>query len=444
MESPSKSSEEDLTVLEDLPELCLDRILTFLNLNDLIQIIQTKKRLLTASAVRVFDLNFKDVEIEVIAKSKYPNVCYRNAFWPKNICDEMTFSLILDRFGSILTKLNVSIEVEMISRRMIEICSSNLSELKIALGSGDVKLEHTFENLRKLTLSISGPNVDDSWTNINEKFPKLQSLEIENQSRERFKFCEALIDQTTKLKHFGLYNISFPNDAPMETTQLALISRFINGSKHLTSLALKGYSRNLDIIQRSIDWKTMEIEHLSISTLGLLPKLVNVQQLKNLRSLKMAGLCDQELEPFNIPKLEEFDVDAKCQYESFLNFLIKFKYLKKLTIRSCSPLILKNIDRLGHHFAQLENVKFCMRWKRFDICKSIVLDGITRLLNRRPDLRSVNVCLEYDYYPATTDHRHWIQFKQNENENWRMVIDYKGDQLNYLMNISFQNQSLSI
>lgn len=443
MESPSKSSEKDLTVLNDLPEFCLDRILTFLNLNDLIQIIQTKNCFLTASAVRVFVLNYKNVEIEVIAKSKYPKVCYRNVFWPKNICDEMTFSLILDQFGSILTKLNVSIEVESMSRRMIEICSSKLSELTIALGSGDVKLEHKFENLRKLTLSISGPNVDDSWTNINCNFPKLQSLEIENKSRERFKFCEALIHQKMTLKHFGLYNISF---SPMETTQLALISRFINGSKHLTSLTLDGYSRNLDTIQRSIEWKSMQIEHLSISTLGLLPNLVNVQQLKNLRSLKMAGLYDVELEPFHIPNLEELNVDAKCQNESFLNFLMKFKYLKHLTIGSCSPLTLKNIDRLGHHFDQLENVKFCMRWKRFDICKSIVLDGIPRLMNQRPDLRSVNVCLEYDYYPATTDHRHWIQFKQNENENWRTVIDYKdkGDQLSYLLNISFQNQSLSI
>lgn len=440
---PSKNSEKDLTALKDLPELCLDQILTFLNLNDLIQTIQTNNSALTASAIRVFNLNFKDAEIRV--ESKYLNVCYRNAFWPKNICNEMIFLLILDRFGLILTKLKISIEIEMISRRMIEICSSNLTELTISLGSDDLKLERTFPNLQKLTLSISGPNVDDSWTNINHNFPKLQSLEIENQSVERFKFCEALIDQRTKLKHFGLYKI-YHSWQPL----LALISRFINGNKHLTSLALEGYSHHLDIIQQNIEWRTMKIEYLRISTLGLLPNLINVQQLRNLRSLKMSGLYDSELELFNIPKLEELDIDSKCQNESFLNFLIKFKYLKKLKIGSCSPLILRNIDRLGYHFDQLKDVTICLRWKRFDTWKSIVLDGIIQLMNRRSDLRSVNVCLEYEYYPITTDHRHQMQceqmmkFKQIENENWQMVIDYKDDQLNYVMNISFQNRSLSI
>lgn len=422
----------------------MDRIHKYLNLNNLLQIIQTRDPILAASAFRIFDLNFKNAEIEIVPEIKYSSVFYRNVFWPKKFCDEMTFSLILDRFGPILTKVKILIEIEPISRKMIEICSSNLIELGISIGTMGLKLEHTFENLRKLTLSISGPNVHESWMNINHYFPKLQSLEIENRLREKFEFCETLIDQSTKLKHFGLYQISYPNGAPLKPAQLALIGRFINVNKHLHSLALDGYSRNLDIIQKSVDWKIMEIEHLSISTMGIFPNLINVQQSKNLRSLNVSGLYDHEFEPFNIPKLEKLNVDLKCQNESFLNFLLKFKYLKNLTIGSCSHLILQNIERLGIHFDKLENVTFCMRWKRFDINKLIVLDEITRLMNGRQDLKSVNICLEYDYFPASTDHYHWMAFKKIEIGNWRMVIDYKGNQLHYLMNISFQNQNKSI
>lgn len=312
--------------LIDLPDCCLDRILSFLSLNDLTMVADTNVHL-KASAIRVFNLKFKNMRIVLNSPGQS--------------------LIILDHFGPSIRKLSIFIQSEQSFEMLNEKCSGNLIELKILLRRGeDFQLTRPFERLQKLQLITKFKYRSfNSPLSINQYFPKLRCLEIEN-TKFAFEF-----DRNLHIEHLpNLAKFSY-DDKGMSCIYGRVynnIAKMLNLNNQITSLRLS--VKEFDDLGPYIDWHKFEsLRHLSISSEHSW-KVASIAKLKYLRALTFSTGYGSELLKFL--ELEPFSYGCKI-YESLKHFNIIFE--KKMVPYYLAD-IGHSLSRFIDRFGQLEDI----------------------------------------------------------------------------------------
>lgn len=312
MEEPKK--------ITDLPDICLDKILSVLSIYDLFNVVEMEG-VLAKSAKRVFKLYHRPKH----------ELNYRRTINGKF---ETIFCATLKHFGETITDF----QLFMIENRtcwstddaiklLAEKCPS-LERLSIRLCT-KLELKRIFPNVRELKYIVDSPTMHGSWIELNRFFPSLQSFQLS--TIFSFPFQSNVISNGVcpQLKSFT-YGERYDGNWQQ-------IGQFINSNSQLEMLKLQKV-HSIERLQSAIHWQTMSINDLTIySKSGCTMNLANFQMIRNLRSLSIGGLSQCEnINNTNLSKLEKLNIlfkrTKRCIVPdldpSIIDFLEKYPHLK--------------------------------------------------------------------------------------------------------------------
>lgn len=398
-----RNDDDPPTKFTDLPQFCVEIILSFLRLHELNAVASVTNHLKLIS-IRVFDRKFKNLVI-----AHYPNK-YEKYFALTYKYDRYTehhdigrmythqFSLLVENFGSMIRKLSMSIPNQSTLNNLTKEFSSRLVELNVFLVRRHIRLTQPFINLTKLTLILNDFEMNDSWFNLNHYFPELRCLEIRSTSSVDYQnvYKEAFIHNIPNLREFSHIDIS------LSRRHFDGFIRFLNINPQLNSLRLEGFLGELNNIQQNIAWDSFQIQHFNISTNGTL-NVGTFARMKQLQSLKMTARQYLGLEIFKcnelksasicfrkIPKPNDFK--ALVNLSPVLNNL-NISFNEKLKENDLKGIV-KQCNTLFNEMKQLKEIKIQIRKKqsleRLRQFESIVGNKIVALAQQHPN-RSIRI-----------------------------------------------------
>lgn len=369
---------EERTKFIDLPDFCLDRILTNFSLKDL-AIVGDTSISLSYSANRVFKTNFKNKEIAFYTQKYYEKYRFRGSKSEQMVekiesSDEL--STILHRFGSLIKKLSIVIRHQHIFDEFLDKCNENLIELNLMIKLCDLQLTRPFENLKKLKLlTESGYCVSPSWRDINRYFPKVYCLEIEDYN-ELFTIEKDFIGKIPNLVEFSYSSLK--DRFNEETQKLERISQFINVNDQITTLRLHGDLKDFNDLGQHIRWDNLKLKYLDVSVSGIID-VSFFAKLNYLRSLKISA-CDL-IRISNGPILPALDTLSYVQ--------------------TIEPFIEDTIQIMFEHFVHmnplLKNFNFICEERMYAIELIAIVRSLKILLDRLEHLQDIKIYLKRKY-----------------------------------------------
>lgn len=387
------------TKFTDLPQFCVEKILSFLMLDDLNVVASTTDHL-KALSIRVFNMKFKNELIEY-----YPNK-YKKYFVFSHKYDFFThtydigrmwgdFPLLVEQFGSMIQKLSITIPSQSTLNNLTKQFGSSLVELNVFFTRRNIRLTQPFINLTKLRLILHDFELNDSWFNLNHYFPKLRCLEIRSTWSSDYE--KAFINHNfPNLEEFAYVGLSL-------TGKLSNgIIRFLNKNPQLNRLRLDGCLDKLNSIQQKIAWESFHIQHLDISTdatldVGIFVKMKHLQSLKmmalhyvGLEKLKLNELKSASIGFRKIPRSNDFQ--ALINLSPILNDL-NISFNVKLT-ENVLKYIVRQCNTFFNEIKQLKEIKIQVckehRLERLKQFESIVGNKIVALAQQYPN-RSIKI-----------------------------------------------------
>lgn len=393
------AADDPPTKFTDLPQFCVEKILSFLMLDDLNVVASTTDHL-KALSIRVFNRKFKNEVIEY-----FPNK-YEKYFVFSHKYDIFThtydigrmwgdFPLLVEQFGSMIRKLSMTIPNRSTLNYLTKRFGSSLVELNVLFTRRNIQLTQPFINLTKLRLILNDFQMNDSWFNLNHYFPELRCLEIRSTWTSDYE--KAFIDHNfPNLEEFAYVGLSLSGQLSDG------IIRFLNKNPQLNRLHLDGSLGNLNNIQQKIAWESFQIQHLNISTDETLDVGIFVK-MKHLQSLKMMARQYVELEKLTFNELKSAsigfrkipranDFRALVNLSPILNDL-NISFNVKLT-ENVLKYIVRQFNTFFNAIKQLKEIKIqickVQRLERLKQFESIVGNKIVALAQQYPN-RSIKI-----------------------------------------------------
>lgn len=320
------------TTLLDLPDLCLDKILRNLDLEQL-AIVASVSGCLKGNAIHVFKMNFRHRDLET------------KQFSDTNID---LFEVILQEFGPYFASAKIEYnKSQTFVDALLEYSGASLERLSVELGEcGQRKLSinRPFANVQHLTYSIVGHNWHSSWcTGINQWFPELQSLHISICQSEA-RIGDLLTFNIPKLSKLHIrcngfyYSHIRPNMLPLLKSNPQLETVFFN---NMESSCIFG--ENI----------LYEWENCRISTLFLREEvslaIKNVMKLKHLEYLNISAETFLDFEKINLPRLKFLFLNVKSEFynmKRIMDFIARCNNLEVLGIEVDGDAQLKSLMTL--------------------------------------------------------------------------------------------------
>lgn len=398
--------DDKLTKLTDLPQLCLDKILLNLCINDLVNAANASNSL-ALSAVRVFSSNFKN-EYIVFGFPEKPN----------SITDQKTFLSVLDHFGGKIERLISRVENQFILDRIVDKCHLNLHEWYIDCQHENININCQFPNLKKLSLVFF---FDESFI---DRIPNLETIDI----------CK--------------WNLSPFKDENPEI--IRNVARFVNNNKQILNLFIAHDSSAIARLQQLIEWDEMMVEKLGIFT-NYEPNLRNLRLGKNLRSLMLSAATFDNIKSFDLINIEELDIRSLSEpkNDGFLS-VQQNSSLKKLKIRFIFR-SLNEVERcteflqlLANNLLQIDevlidvwifgNVRIPIEAKMFEILSNFVRR------TRSDALQMIKA--EIDCFRVRPSEQNHIHITRNRIGNWDSMVERKFNCYNQHVTISFNKRNI--
>lgn len=300
--------------LIDLPDLCLAKILSYLQLDDLMTVAEINP-VFRSIANRVHKLGSYWIEYN----TKLSNHEYEKMMRNVNCFGEQIRELYItiEEANDILGKIS----------KLIEAASKNcvtLTRFEIVFDGSygaDAIIDKPFLSVTTLNY-VQRCTIDGSWTNLNKWFPNVTTFHYSIQ-RKLENRCLKFAEHIPNLRNFWI--------GVGREDAWKIFSDFINMNPQITKLelCLGGQSENT-FLPLEIDWEKMSISDLSI--LGghcELPK--SITKLKHLRKIRFCLHVLSGFEDIYIEGLEEIEIrGAWLENTSLLDFTFKHRDLKKL------------------------------------------------------------------------------------------------------------------
>lgn len=256
---------EKSTILTDLPEYCLDKILSVLSLADLTNIAESNV-ILRNSAVRVFNWTFK----------KHPIFYSEWGMEKESVASNPNdFLRMIKYFGADFNKLHMydvdddRVENQMVQYELSRRCNS-LTTLYITTFSGFI-IKNQFTSVEKLIYHSRLGRYNSSWSDLYRWFPNLKTLEI----RQVGEFVPELI---AKIAHHipSLEHFHCAGKFTADEDNLRHFIQFFNVNPQLNSLELvrlnesETGNNSLHFLLSSTDWNPTNIQELKAVARGIL------------------------------------------------------------------------------------------------------------------------------------------------------------------------------
>lgn len=430
----------------DIPELCLDQILSNLSLDDLTSVADSNKAM-NASAIRVFNLRFKSNFI-VLATGHLDWLFWCSSDVDKKtktneIRNKMNIVPAVNHFGASMTAIRICINDSSLAI-FFEKCSINLTKLYIHVNHCHLKLNQIFENVRELVLILHSCNIDESWTDsLSTFFPALQRFEIRNNMQEwEFRFQNTFINHIPTLNHF-----TYKGQVCETQEQLVKIGRFINANNQITTLDLSNSTHSLNKLLKFIEWDALAVERLNIKThhrldVGFLDKL------QNLHTLKLHGFQYEAIEDMRLENLEEMDITLLDDPDDLVYPIIDFEFqchhVKHFIIRFSEDLrnekhVFDNIENIATDFPHLREITFVMGERAFGDNWVRLFREIKLIMDQCSSLKKINFKVQSK--TMKIQEFEWRKFIPNEIQNWEMLIENESEVGSTYVHVSFSDRN---
>lgn len=389
-------STSDPTSIIDLPEFCLDKILSNIELFYLVDIAEANS-ILARSASRVFKLHIGCKEVTVNRRGELSYIDKRyNENWTYG-----NLPLILKHFGKCINQLIIYFNAnhmkypnqnEHTLKAITQNCTS-ITELTVYLIPSDLILDHPFPNVTKLTyfFGIESAEIHDSWSDLNQSFPNLREFRCSTNFNLFPTFESSFISYHPHLKSFVYHGLKVNN--------WRNVGQFLNLNSQLNTVYLDGASVVIRQLQETVEWNSMNITNLRIHSSQGAFDVGFIGQLKKLKTLSIEGVSRYEnIENVRSTELEEinlvhFDEDFDLELESIIiDFILKQKKLKKIEIQD-----LTSIGSIARELRQLTSISLIFK-KRLEYTE--LGCEILEIMDNCRNIRSIHI--KYD--TSLTDH----------------------------------------
>lgn len=350
-----KTNPEEQTTIADLPEICMDTILSSFHIKDLIKVAKTNLAL-RHSAIRVFRIKYGKKKFEI----KYGN--------------ERDMARMIIHFGSHISNITLRYPVfrsaavlrsiDNLERKLLKIileeCSQTLEELTISDTYG-LPLCTPFPNLQTINYHIqTGCVIHSTWFQINQWFPNLRKITVSDYAGSG-DFHEYLINHMPMLEELCLLSDRL--------IRLSIsMAQFINTNRHIDSLQIaidssyieSSYNGGgVEMFQSAINWENLHVTKLDIRQKGMFPiiNLENVAKLKNLKSLAISPDVYPNIDRFCFP-VDKLLIETGGQNATTINFIVNHRFLKRLTIKVNEGLGLSHSNRIANHLKDLTEISY--------------------------------------------------------------------------------------
>lgn len=385
-EIDEKPEVDEQTTILSLPEFCLDKILSKLEICDLVKVAGANSHLFN-SANRVFCLNFSNREIVYDP--------YRESSWPENV-----ILGVLSTFGMNVKKLRIQFGCDQefdkkIHKLLVEKCHLNLIELSVDEIRPYLSLNQTFPKLQKLIYCNSRSyGMNDSWTEFNVRFPNIHSLELKHV--DNCLYNKSFVCHLPKLEIFGFYPWS------PQSEDFLIIAKFLNTNKQIKNFTLHGHGAMNDLtdgLQMAINWSDLNLRKLHIHAQDTELFLGNIMLLKNLQILTIRGKqYRQDLEMESSAVLPYVELDIKIsENDDYINLIKRCPRMTKLKIHDMErSLKVHHYQQLAKSCFQLKEITlFLDRFKAsidFDIgTENDLTNGIIEFIENCKNLTSIEI-----------------------------------------------------
>lgn len=394
-----ETSNEEKMKIVDLPDLCLDKILLYLNLSDLANAASTNS-VLTTSAVRVFILKYQNQKISF--ESEY-DAQTRNINDIKHQA-HADFQSVLNHFGDKIKILDIGFgalsyeeQKKQIFQTILDKCES-LIELEIKLNRSWMTITKPFPKLEKLRVIFDEKKFNSSFTDINRWFPNICTLAITIDNgfpRQHFSARDKHL--VTELNFDLQFVAHIPNLTDFQWitqyTRFDDVIPFLNANPQMKSLKLacKASSEPFAKFLSNIQYIRNAENLVEIDFDGFTEEynLKDISRFKNLQCLKLRGRSDcNALRKLRFANITESKIDSSAfDKESVTDFIVNNESLKKIKMRELQP---DNLVRIANKPQQLTKIA-CYYGEFNNIDDIEIAYGILSLLNQYSGLRSTHI-----------------------------------------------------
>lgn len=337
------------TTITDLPEICMDKILSSFHIKDLIKVASTN-RALRHSAIRVFRLKYGKKRFEIkLGNERHMGRAIIH-FGPH-------ISNIIYGFHALKFRSAANLEKKLL-KIVLEECSQTLEQLTISDTFG-MPLCTPFPNLQTMNYRFKvGCDIHPTWFQMKQWFPKLRKITVSDHDG-KCDFDELLANYMPNLEELCL--LSEPS-----IRMSSSMAQLINTNCHIKSLRITTDSRFTIVhnddgakFQSAIIWENLDVSKLDIRQEGMFPiiHLENVAKLKNLKSLAISADVYPNIDRFSFA-IEELLIETGGQNVTTINFIVNHRFLRKLLIKVNGGLGLSHSTRIAEHLKYLSDISF--------------------------------------------------------------------------------------
>lgn len=326
---------------------CLEKIFSYLNLNDLTNVAESNV-CLAISASSLFSIKFKEVKYN----------CH-----DRTLCDE-SFLLALEHFGKYITKLDVvfclvhgrnDLILEAINRN----CAATIRELSFGslneFKEEAMTLHRPFLKLEKLELRDSEHGIPRFICDLKKWFPVVKSLNIVNVIGFWNEFA---IEQLPSLEHFGFF--AFPQKITKRDSEK--LAQFLQYNQQLRSLGLDDFKDNImDVFNQHAPHQLENIECLDVVSPFPFPS--GRIQFSKLRELKLSFYANDSDIFEDLPQtIEILELRILKLPSSGFDFILKCQRLSKLKLIISKSFEIWQMEKLAKQMQCLTEIHIYLKY----------------------------------------------------------------------------------
>lgn len=361
---------------------CLEKIWSYLNLTDLVNVAESNVYL-AISACNLFLLKHSTVKYD--------------CFDPK-MSDE-TFCLLLDHFGKYIKKLHVGFSVESNRDRIlfgaiIKTCKTTVNELTFRGMHKGIILDQPFPKVTKLKLfnDMGHFTVHRSILRLDAWFPNLNSLEIQSILKFWKKF---IITPYKSLEQFTIFN--FPEDDTMDHAEK--LAKFLVANPQLTHLAMDEISEvNM---QTFLSYAPKQLPNIKcLQAVSPHPYPNGSIEFTNLRELKLSFYRDKMGNFEKLPStLEHLELRVPELTSNALNSILRCKQtLKKLSLIPSAAIKVEQLNKIAVEMQALTELYYYQNFYTFSGSK--IPSGFDQLFLSDNQLKTIHLLYEISIFDA--------------------------------------------
>lgn len=418
MDTEGKTQTESLKLLINIPEHCLNKVHTYIDLDDLTEAADDHQ-----PTTSVFSVYFN----KKIIKKNIPNDRLTRTF--------RSFPPIFSKSDYKFT-MNTEIFDE-----ATQDYRSSLSEL-VVYNPISIILDQQFPNLKTLIIHVPRHyNLNKSWKNLNEWFPNLRSFTLKDESGLVI-LNTSFIHHIPNLKHFHLI---LPTLCP--PNNLLTFGWFLNRNPQILSFSYlldpshfkpkeTGLTEKFTSI---VKWETLSITDLSIYRANM--KWVNDGMLKNLRSLTVIRRRNIDEDTQETWACEEYPLEKLCFIgyltDTMVNFILRCPHLKQFIVRTDSYMNHCHFEQFSLNLNQLEKFSLIMSTKSpYSI--EMAMEIIQILFRNCKNLKNVIINYSANHRKLNLHVELYSSFEKKinlEHSKWKMKYTihelFEGDQFHF-------------